>query len=337
MKSQQIDLLNIGLIILSAILAYHFPLQLFLVSFTILGPLHYLTEINWLDKKQYFTQTNNRTWLWIALVSTVIIISPKLYFYFSGGPESALTDAVLYINSWTTSLYFMCLILAVAFIALKKKEHRIILVALGCILAFFLNTDDMYSTIIGVFVPTIIHVYIFTLLFMLYGAKKSKSTLGYLAVAMAVFVPIMLTSVQIDNMSYVFSSTMKDTYLENHFYQAPLSFAKILGKTDGLSFFFYEIIELRLMMFMSFIYFYHYLNWFSKTTLIQWHKTLTTKNSITIVSLWAAILALFYYDFRLGFFIALFFSVLHVITEFPLNIMSIKGIISRSETSNTKK
>jgi hypothetical protein len=51
MKAGQIDNFNIGLIIVSAILAFHFPLEIFIFSFAILGPRHYLTEINWLDKK----------------------------------------------------------------------------------------------------------------------------------------------------------------------------------------------------------------------------------------------------------------------------------------------
>lgn len=51
MKARQIDNLNIGLIIVSTILTFHFPLEIFIFSFAILRPLHYLTGINWLDKK----------------------------------------------------------------------------------------------------------------------------------------------------------------------------------------------------------------------------------------------------------------------------------------------
>jgi len=162
------------------------------------------------------------------------------------------------------------------------------------------------------------------------GHKKAKSKFGYIAVALAIFVPIMFTNIHIEHGAYFFSDVMKDTYLNNNFHVTPVLFAKFIGISDGKSFFFYETMELRLMMFISFIYMYHYLNWFSKTTLIQWHKTLTTKNSIIIVVLWGIILGLFYYDFRLGFIVSLFFSVLHVIVEFPLNLISIKGILSKT-------
>jgi uncharacterized membrane protein YidH (DUF202 family) len=81
MKAGQIDNLNIGLIIFSAILAFNYPLEIFIFSFAILGPLHYLTEISWLDKKDYFTKSSKRIWLWIGIVFSVIIVFPKLYFY----------------------------------------------------------------------------------------------------------------------------------------------------------------------------------------------------------------------------------------------------------------
>jgi len=170
MKAQQIDLLNIGLIIVSGILAYQFPLELFILAFAILGPLHYLTEINWLDKKQYFTSNTNRLWLWIGIGSSLIIVFPKLYFHIFGYDDSGLSEAIQFINSWSNALLFMSLVLAAAFVFLKKRMYWIILIVLGLTIAFFLNTNDTYSTLIGLFIPTIIHVYIFTLLFMLYGA-----------------------------------------------------------------------------------------------------------------------------------------------------------------------
>ena len=70
---------------------------------------------------------------------------------------------------------------------------------------------------------------------------------------------------------------------------------------------------------------------FSKTTVIQWHKSLTKGRSIAIITAWILMMGLFYYDFRLGFIIALFFSLLHVILEFPLNIVSIKGLFEKEK------
>lgn len=329
MKAGQIDNLNIGLIIVSAILAFHFPLEIFIFSFAILGPLHYLTEINWLDKKNYFTKSSKRIWLWIGVVFSVIIVFPKLYFYMVELNVSPLSAAITFINSWSNSLIFMSMILAVAFVFLKKKMYWIIFLVAGAIGAFFLNTNDTYVTVIGLLVPTVIHVYFFTLIFMLYGAKKSNSKIGYLSVVIALLVPIFFVGVDIAPGAYQFSIGMQDSYYQNNFHYTPILFAKFIGISDGKTFDIYGTMELRMMMFIAFIYLYHYLNWFSKTTIIQWHKSLTKLRSIAIVSIWISMMGLFYYDFRLGFIVALFFSLLHVILELPLNFMSIKGIFKK--------
>ena len=42
----QVNYLNIALMVLSAGLAFRFPFELFLFSYTVLGPLHYLSEIS---------------------------------------------------------------------------------------------------------------------------------------------------------------------------------------------------------------------------------------------------------------------------------------------------
>ncbi|HET9870420.1 MAG TPA: hypothetical protein VFR02_07995, partial [bacterium] len=52
----RVNALNIGLMALSAALAFRFPFELFLFSYTVLGPLHYLTEISWLKDRGFYTQ-----------------------------------------------------------------------------------------------------------------------------------------------------------------------------------------------------------------------------------------------------------------------------------------
>lgn len=337
MKTQQIDLLNIGLLIFSAILSYHFPLEVFVLSFAILGPLHYLTEINWLDKKQYFTSNNKRVWLWIGIAFSIIIVFPKLYYYVNGFDESGLTAAIQFVNSWSNALIFMALVLAAGMVFLKSRTHWGILVVLGLTGAFFLNTNDTYTTFVGMFVPTIIHVYIFTLVFMLYGARKAKSRTGYIAVIIALFIPFIFTAINVDQTSYLFNDGLKAIYQDNNLSSTPVHFAKFFGFFDRDVFYVYESKELRLMMFISFIYLYHYLNWFSKTTLIQWHKTITKGNSVIILGVWIGLLGLFYYNFTLGIISSLFLGFLHIIVEFPLNLISIKGVFSKMETAAPAK
>src|SRR5438552_16744405 len=57
LTTDQINYLNIGLMIVSCLLSYIFPFELFLSSYAVLGPLHYLTEISWLHERNYFTES----------------------------------------------------------------------------------------------------------------------------------------------------------------------------------------------------------------------------------------------------------------------------------------
>src|SRR5258708_33571545 len=57
--SRWIDILNFFLIWFTPVLALAWPFQLFLFSYIVIGPLHYLTEINWLDKQKYFLQSKD--------------------------------------------------------------------------------------------------------------------------------------------------------------------------------------------------------------------------------------------------------------------------------------
>ena len=329
MSVKQIDLLNIGLIFITAFLAYIFPLELFVFSFAILGPLHYLTEINWLDSKSYYTNSKKYTWLIIGVITSLIIVIPKLYFEYFESDNSIINHIFIFINRWSNSALFFSLMLAIGFLFIRQKYVWISFAVISIVGAIFLNNTEPFSLIIGMLIPTVIHVYIFTLLFMLYGSLKSKSKYGYLSVLIATLIPVVYIFIDVSPNNYLFGDVMKSNYIDNGLYKTPVLLAKIIGISDGTTFFFYEQMELRLMMFMSFIYSYHYLNWFSKTTTISWHKNLTIMRSLVIAFLWVIMILLFVMNFRVGFLVALFFSFLHVILEFPLNIFCIKNLLKR--------
>src|SRR2546430_5445042 len=65
----------------SCLLAYAFPFELFLFSYAVLGPLHYLTEISWLHDRKYFVQARRRgearvrrAWLVLVLLTLAIML-----------------------------------------------------------------------------------------------------------------------------------------------------------------------------------------------------------------------------------------------------------------------
>lgn len=81
---------------------------------------------------------------------------------------------------------------------------------------------------------------------------------------------------------------------------------------------------LIVMRFIAFAYTYHYLNWFSKTSIIRWHEVGRTRIAV-IAGLWLGSIGTYFYDFSLGFKLLFYLSITHVYLEFPLNHLSIIG------------
>jgi len=161
---------------------------------------------------------------------------------------------------------------------------------------------------------------------MLYGALKSDSRIGYLSVLLLFLVPAVIAFIPVDHTVYNFSDFTKNAFLDNRFFTVNVELGKLLGLTDGKNFYFYGLWELKVQTFIAFAYLYHYLNWFSKTSVIGWHRGLIGPKAFAILALWLCQVALFAIDYRLGFMSALTFSFWHVFAEFPLNVVSIKGI-----------
>ena len=154
--------------VISAILAFVLPFELFLFSYAILGPLHYLTEIGWLHKKNYFTK-GKYDFIFLAILCFLV-------FYFSF-IQPAKYDAQI------PNIILYGVLLSVIFVFIKDNLYRIGLALLALIGLAMTKTGLMYFIWVGVFLPTIIHVFIFTWAFMLYGVIKNKSFAGYLSVA----------------------------------------------------------------------------------------------------------------------------------------------------------
>jgi hypothetical protein len=80
------------------------------------------------------------------------------------------------------------------------------------------------------------------------------------------------------------------------------------------------------MRFIAFAYTYHYLNWFSKTSVIKWHQVPRPWLILVIVS-WLSAVAIYAVDYMLGLEVLFLLSMLHVFLEFPLNYRSMIGIV----------
>jgi hypothetical protein len=69
---------------------------------------------------------------------------------------------------------------------------------------------------------------------------------------------------------------------------------------------------------IAYAYTYHYLNWFSKTSVIKWHEVPRIRLAIA-VAIWIASLGVYAWDYLVGLNVLFFLSMLHVFLEFPLN------------------
>jgi hypothetical protein len=106
-----------------------------------------------------------------------------------------------------------------------------------------------------------------------------------------------------------------------------LYLCKWLGVSSGSYLPLYSPVFFKVQSFIAFAYTYHYLNWFSKTSIIKWHEVPKIKFVVSAI-LWLASLALYAVDFRLGFAAIFALSILHIVLEFPLNFVSLRSIFA---------
>ncbi|MCD6018081.1 MAG: hypothetical protein K0S53_1202 [Bacteroidetes bacterium] len=312
LNSDQIHYANIGLMIVSAILAFVLPFELFLFSYAILGPLHYLTEIGWLHKKNYFTK-GKYDFIFLSVLCFLV-------FYFSF-IQPAKSDSQI------PSIILYGVLLSLIFVFIKDNLYRVILALLALIGIAMAKTGLTYFVWIGIFLPTIIHVFVFTWAFMLYGVIKNKSFAGYLSVAALGLIAMSFFFIKAPGLQYQVSSYVTKSY--DLFYLLNTFLIDFFGlstaSTDPTTIVYNTNAGFVIMRFIAFSYTYHYLNWFSKTSVIQWHKV-PKKTLIITLALWIFSMALYVIDYNIGLKALYFLSFLHVFLEFPLNVTSFQGI-----------
>lgn len=317
MNPKTIDIANIALMIISCVAAYLLPFELFLFSYAVLGPLHYLTEISWLHRRDYFT-TGKLDYLVFVPLGVIL----TMFIVLNAEGEEA--------SRWSTNLIFICVVGALGMVLLKNWLYKLLLIIAALFVGYMLSEFRGVQLAFGMYLPTLVHVFIFTGLFIIYGALKNKSITGMLSVL--VFVgcgasfflyhptiswyqvsPYAVRSIQgirfdglIGSFIHIFHM---DTINYQNFYQV------IFHSVPGQS----------VMRFIAFAYTYHYLNWFSKTSVIKWHLV-PRKWLVVVVVLWLSSVALYAYDYMLGLEVLFLLSMLHVFMEFPLNYRSIIGI-----------
>ncbi|WP_396185022.1 hypothetical protein [Flavobacterium sp.] len=331
MNTKNIDTLNIFLILISLVLAYFLPFELFLFSYAVLGPLHYATEISWLDKKNYFVHT--KKWVIIFLLFCIIISIPSLLrlpFINQINNLPFFKNIGVSISKYKTNIILITFLLSIGLIYIQKVK-TIIFYLLFCIaISYVILSKFSFSVIlVGVFLPTIIHVYLFTLLFMVYGTMGSKSKTGSIAIILMILCPFIIANLNISLESYLFSKTIHRYYIASGMDNLNRSIALFFDSVNSNQFQLISKIGVKIQIFIAFCYTYHYLNWFSKTSIIGWNRNISKTRISIILIIWLTSILLYWYNYKVGLSALFFLSMLHVFLEFPLNITTIKAIVKR--------
>jgi len=291
-----VDRINTFLLIFAFLVAYLLPFEVLLISYAFLGPLHYLTEISWLHDRKYFTL--------LPTDPRVLTISSAIVLFFGAAITPHSAELV-----WLLLVLGFCM----AFITSWWKRIAVI-TACGVLLWPFVGSVATYT--LAVLIPTVVHVYLFTLFFMLFGALKSKSVLGYWNTGLFAIGSFALLLLPATNWSFL------PEYVEAH-YSLFHGVAKVVASFFSAT---PEATIGLLASFLAFTYTYHYLNWFSKTSIIEWHAV-TWKRAMLIGFLYALSIGIYLYDYVIGFIVLLTLSFIHVVLEFPLNFKSMQGIV----------
>jgi len=347
MNAPQVNYLNIALMLGSCGLAFLVPFELILFSYAFLGPLHYLTEISWLHKRNYFT-TGKNDFILLIFLGALIILSFYFKFLLSWFltandkgqiiVSAGLKNLVDTLDKLVPAFTFLAFGTGLILILVKRKISKWVLFGILIALTWLLKEDKTWLVPFAVFLPTLIHVFLFTGIFILVGALKSRSFSGLLSLLVFIgcaasffWLEPEVTGYSVNerlrynfNMSFIsLNFTVFEVFL-------PAQVAELQTANQILSFIYESKAGLVLTRFMAFAYTYHYLNWFSKTSVIQWHL-LPKKQLIGVGILWLASISLFFYDYKVGYVAIYLLSTLHVVLELPLNFQAMKQIAEHTK------
>lgn len=270
------DAVHLGLMLLALGLAYAVPFELLLLSYVILGPAHYTTEISWLHERKYFLPHRG-----VALILAAVAIL------------AALIDS----GSWFGLLMWGAFVACALIAATTTAAQGAILVigALGLTAIMYAHAPAL--AVLGILLPTLIHVSLFTLVFMALGA-----------IGLILLVPPSAAT-EIAKFADV---------AREYFGNVAPALGRLFG-IRGLT------LDARLTGLLAFVYTYHYLNWFIKADVIRWADVPPARLALVgVVSVTST--ALYFYDYALGFSILLALSLLHVVLEFPLNALAARQL-----------
>ncbi len=322
LSSDQLNYLNIGLMLVAAAASFVKPFEVFLFAYAFLGPLHYLTEISWLHDRKYFTRGRNDYLVLVACAGIITIADMRLV------PDlpATLRVAVTYI-AFSSALIF---------VLVGKAWPRALCFAALLATSPLITRIDFFQSLFSVLLPTIVHVFVFTGLFILVGALKGRSISGICSLVVFGFCALSFFVLGPSSGADRVGEYVQKTYLvfaqlnyslmtpfSQHDLSVPANVPEYVKYINTVLY--HSPTALAIMGLIAFAYTYHYLNWFSKTSIIQWHN-IPRSRLIAVIVIWLGSIVSYAYDYRFGLRWLFFLSFTHVLLEFPLNHLSIINI-----------
>jgi hypothetical protein len=288
------DVVHLGLMLAAFGLTYVMPFELLVLAYVVLGPAHYTTEISWLHDRNYFLAHRGHV---IALVAIAL--------------GAALIDNA----SWFGVVMWAALVVCAVLTATRSPAQGIVLLIVATGLTAIMYRRWPALAVIGVLLPTLIHVSAFTLIFMGLGAWRARSA------AQGWLIAIYLTGIAAIVAVPPSAATVIPQFAQiahAYFGNVPLALGALFGVGDIR-------LDGRLTGLLAFVYTYHYLNWFIKAEVIRWADIPPTR-WLLVGGVSAASTGLYFYDYALGFSVLLALSLVHVVLEFPLNALAARQL-----------
>jgi hypothetical protein len=308
---ERVEKLNAFLMIASCAAAFAAPFHLFLAAYAILGPLHYLTEISWLHDRDYFAPRSRARKWWLLLVG--LAMTALLYGYVSNDLLHRPVSPALEIG-----MMYLVLLTAALLLWVKHPVNAVALAILGMAGLALVSGARAYA-LLAYFIITIIHVLVFTVAFIVHGALRSRSR--WSVISLIVFGSCIAALLAVE-LRPGLGASARIHLLYSFFEPLNVQLIALFHRSGDL----YESrAGLAVMRLIAFAYTYHYLNWFSKTSIIRWHDV-PRRRFVAIVAAWVLALAVYAYDYRVGVSLLYMLSLLHVLLEFPLNHRTFAGI-----------
>jgi hypothetical protein len=287
-----IDAVHLGLLLAALAITYVVPFELLLLSYVVLGPAHYFTEISWLHDRKYFLPHRN------------------VAFGLAGvAAAAALIDNA----SWFGFVIWMAFVACALLTTTAAQSAILTIVALAVTVIMAVNGSSL--AVLGILLPTLIHVSLFTLVFMTLGAYRSGSK------AQALLVIVYLMAIGIILVVPPSATTQIPAFAkagQEYFGNVGPALGRLLGVANLR-------LDTRLTSLLAFVYTYHYLNWFIKADVIRWAEIPRMRLAL-VVAASAASTALYFYNYAFGFTVLLALSLVHVVLEFPLNSLALQQL-----------